>query len=174
MKTTKLTAIFRAMLVTAFITCDLTATSEKTLSAFGHKLEARYAGQIEALKAAIAKALPAVDTGKNSAYQKAREVEQAAEADRNAKQAALDESRGHIGLLNHRKAWIGRAIKGVAEAKEQLKQAEAMTGIARSEMLGQVRTDLRSLTSPGTSPISTALKPAYSRPSKKALAAPIP
>lgn len=128
MKTTKLTAIFRAMLVTAFITCDLTATSEKTLSAFGHKLEAQYAGQIESLRAVIAKALPAVDTGKNSAYQKAREVEQAAEADRNAKQAALDESRGHIGLLNHRKAWIGRAIKGVAEAKEQLKQAKAMTG----------------------------------------------
>ena len=54
MKTTKLTAICGAMLVTALATSDLTAAPkkaepEKTLSAAGQKLEARYTGQIETL-----------------------------------------------------------------------------------------------------------------------------
>ncbi len=104
------------------------AAPQTQLTETGQKLEAQYAEQFEALKADISKALPTVEEQKKAAYLKTREAEKAAEAHANATQAALNENRGGVGLLNHRKAWIGRATTGVAEAKEKLKQAEAMTG----------------------------------------------
>jgi hypothetical protein len=48
--------------------------------------------------------------------------------ERDAKLAILNKSKGSSGLLSHRKGWIGRAITGVAEAKENLKKAKAMKG----------------------------------------------
>jgi len=111
------------------------------LTPAGKKLEAQYAAQLEALKADIAKSVPTVDKRQMVAYQQARDVEKAAEADRNAKQTALNKSRGHGGLLKHRQDWIGRAVKGVAEAKEKLEQAEAMTGdqAAKDKALAEAR-----------------------------------
>ena len=50
------------------------------LTEAGQKLEAQYTGQLEALKAEITKALPAVNEQKKSAFLKAREAEDAAEA----------------------------------------------------------------------------------------------
>jgi len=104
------------------------AAAETPLTEAGQKLLERYTGMLTELKAEISKAVPAVDEQKKSAYLKAREAEKAAEARANAAQAALNKNRGARGLLNHRKAWIGRAEKGVAAAKEKLKLAEAMTG----------------------------------------------
>jgi hypothetical protein len=104
------------------------AAAETPLTEAGQKLLERYTGMLTELKAEISKAVPAVDEQKKSAYRKAREAEKAAEARANAAQAALNKNRGAVGLLRHRQGWIGRATKGVAEAKEKLKQAEAMKG----------------------------------------------
>lgn len=101
---------------------------EIPLSSAAEKLHKQYSDMLTALQAEIAKSVPKVDEQKKAAYLKAREAEKAAEAHANATQEALNKNRGHVGLLNHRKGWIGRATKGVAEAKEKLKQAEAMTG----------------------------------------------
>ena len=98
----------------------------KPLSEKRQKLEAQYAKQLESLKAEITKAIPKIDEAKKAEYIKARADEKAAESDRNAKKSALGKNRGHNGLLNHRKSWIGRATTGVAEAKAKLKQAEEM------------------------------------------------
>ena len=98
------------------------------LTVAGEKLQRRYADMLAALQAEISQALPAVDEQKKTAYLKAREAEKAAEAEANTKQATLNANRGAAGLLAHRQGWIGRAGKGVAEAKEKLKQAEAMKG----------------------------------------------
>lgn len=94
----------------------------------GKQLEARYARQFEALKAELNEAVPSVNKARKAAYLKTRQAETAAEAHKNAQQEALNKNKGAVGLLNHRKAWIGRAIKGVAAAKKELKRVRAMTG----------------------------------------------
>ncbi len=104
------------------------AAPQTPLTDAGQKLLERYTGMLTALQAEISKAVPAVDEQNKATYLEVREAEKAAEAHANATQAALNKNRGHMGLLNHRIAWIGRAVKGVAAAKETLKQAEAMTG----------------------------------------------
>jgi len=104
------------------------ATPETPLTGAGQKLLERYTGILTELQADISDAVPAVDEQEKAAYLKAREAEKTAEARVNAAQAELNENRGHMGLLNHRVAWIGRATTGVAEAKKKLKRAEAMTG----------------------------------------------
>ncbi|MCK4294051.1 MAG: hypothetical protein KAY65_12700 [Planctomycetes bacterium] len=104
------------------------AKQEIPLTSAAEQLYKQYSDMRTALQAEIEKALPKVDEQQKAAYLKAREAEKAAEAHANATQEALNKNRGHVGLLNHRKGWIGRATKGVAEAKEKLKQAEAMTG----------------------------------------------
>lgn len=101
---------------------------EIPLTSAAEQLYKQYSDMRTALQAEIEKALPKVDEQQKAAYLKAREAEKAAEAHANATQEALNKNRGHVGLLDHRKGWIGRATKGVAEAKEKLKQAEAMTG----------------------------------------------
>lgn len=94
----------------------------------GEQQLADYSNQLEAVRSKIKKALPKISERRKSAYLKARQAEKNAETDRNAKQQALAKNKGHTGLLNHRKSWIGRATLGVAEAKTTLKQAKAMTG----------------------------------------------
>ncbi|MCF7958559.1 MAG: hypothetical protein K9M57_08950 [Phycisphaerae bacterium] len=98
------------------------------LTQAGEKLLASYSGQLNAVKAEIEKALPKINEQKRSAYLEALQAEKAAQADRDAKDAALKKNLGHVGLLNHRKDWIGRATKGVAEAKVNLKKAQAIIG----------------------------------------------
>jgi len=128
-----MTGICGVLIAMAIGTSSVWAATKKAapktpLTEAGQKLEARYAEQLKALKAEISKVVPTVDEQKKAAYLKAREAEKAAEAQMNNSQAALNKNRGAVGLLNHRKGWIGRATKGVAEAKEKLKQAEAMKG----------------------------------------------
>jgi hypothetical protein len=111
------------------------AVPQTPLTQTGQKLQERYTGMLKNLKAQISKAMPTVDEQKKTAYLNARNAEKAAEADKNTKLAALNKSRSSAGLLNHRKGWIGRAIKGVAEAKANLKQAQAMTGAGKAKAL---------------------------------------
>ena len=121
------------LLVSVIISTSNIFAARKTktpmsLNPAGQKLLVEYTAMLTRLQTEIKKAVPAVDEQKKAAYLKAREAEKAAEAHANATQEALNKNRGHVGLLNHRKGWIGRATKGVAETKEKLKQAEAMTG----------------------------------------------
>jgi hypothetical protein len=99
------------------------AEPETPLTAAGEKLQARYSEMLTALQAEIAKALPAVDEQKKSAYLKTREAELAAAAELAKRQKALDTCRGAAGLLEHRKNWVSKATAAVAAAEEKLKQA---------------------------------------------------
>jgi hypothetical protein len=137
MRTGSMTGICAAVVAVLIGTSEVwaakAAAAPVPLTEQGQKLEAQYAEQLAELKAEIDKAVPQSDAQKQAAYLEVRKAEKAAEQDRNAKQAALNKSRGAGGLLNHRKNWIGRAITGVAEAKATLKQAEAMTGDAEAK-----------------------------------------
>lgn len=94
------------------------------LTEAGQKLEAGYAAQVQALKAEIEKALPAVDARKKDAYVNAVAAERAAEARVKAAQKPLGDIGGAQGLVGHRKnKWIAGAEKGIAETQEKLKKA---------------------------------------------------
>ena len=149
MRAKTMTGICGALIALAIGTSSVWAAKKKAapqtpLTEAGQKLMARYTGMLTELKAEISKAVPKVDERKKAAYLKAREAEKAAEAHANATKAALNKNRSAVGLLNHRKGWIGRAVKGVAAAKEKLKQAEAMTGDqkAKAEALKAAREGL--------------------------------
>lgn len=90
----------------------------------GRKLEAQYKAQLDALKDELIKAVPQIDEGKKSVFLKARAAEKAAEAERNARQAALGKVGGAAALVGHAKnKWIGGAEAGIAKAQEALKKA---------------------------------------------------
>ena len=113
------------------------AAPETPLTEAGQKLEARYAGQLKALQAAIAKAVPAVDAQKKAAYLKAREAEKAAEAEVKAAQERLGKVATGKALVAHAKGkWIGGAERGIAKAQEMLKKAttDAEREAARKEL----------------------------------------
>jgi len=93
------------------------ASDEPTVA--GTKLAFQYQARLASLK---------VDPKAQADYQAARKAEEAASAAHKAAAEALGKNRSHVGLLNHRKAWISRATKGVADAKVKLAQAKAMTG----------------------------------------------
>lgn len=94
------------------------------LTETGQRLEAGYAAQIEALKAQIEKALPAVPAQKKDAYLAAVAAERAAEARVKAAEKPLGDIGGAQGLVGHRKnKWIAGAQKGIAAAEEMLKKA---------------------------------------------------
>jgi hypothetical protein len=120
------------------------AQAQDPLSETGQRLEAEYAHMLAALKAEIVASLPTFNEQNVTAYQQALAVEKAAVTRENEAQAALDKNRGTVPFLNHRKAWIGRAEKGVAEAKQKLQQAEAMTGDAqaKADALAEAREEL--------------------------------
>ena len=118
------------VVLTAMATGTLSARAAKKeapplpLTAAGRKLETRYAGQLEALKAEISKALPAVNEKAKTAYLKARETEKAAKAGLDA----AKKNRGKVAtaqaLVGHAKGkWIGGAEKGIAGAQAKLKAA---------------------------------------------------
>ena len=113
------------------------AAPQTPLTGAGQKLEARYSGQLKALQAAIAKAVPAVDEQKKAAYLKAREAEKAAEAEVKAAQERLGKVATGKALVAHAKGkWIGGAEKGIAKAQEMLKKAttDAEREAARKEL----------------------------------------
>jgi hypothetical protein len=100
------------------------ASAPVELATHGKKLEARYAKELEALRAGIRRALPKVGERKRSAYLAARTAEKTAEAKLQAAQKALGEVKTAQALVNHAKGkWIGGADKGIAKAKQQLKKA---------------------------------------------------
>lgn len=101
------------------------AGSEKApLTEAGQKLEEQYSEQLEALKTEIIKSIPRIDEAKKAVYLKAREAEDAAEAERNKKQSELGKVAGASALVGHAKnKWIGGAEKGIAKAGEALKKA---------------------------------------------------
>ncbi|MFW6163113.1 MAG: hypothetical protein ACODAJ_10130, partial [Planctomycetota bacterium] len=100
------------------------AAPETPLTETGQKLLERYTGMLTELKAAILKAVPEVDKQKKAAYLKAREAEKAAKAQLKAAEANFAEIKKARGLVGHAKGkWIGGARKGIAKAKQMLKQA---------------------------------------------------
>lgn len=134
MKTKTFTNFATVLVAAAVGTSSVLAaktTPEPPLSEAGKKLEARYAGQMEALKEEIAKAMPSANAQKKAAFLKGREAEVAAEN-------AVVDAQKHMGevatanaLVGHAKGkWIGGADKGIAAAKAKLKRA---TTAAESE-----------------------------------------
>jgi len=94
------------------------------LTATGEKLLAEYAGMLAKVQAEIEKTLPKIDEQKKAAYLKAREAEQAAEAEVTAAQQRLGKVATVAALVGHAKGkWIGGADKGIAEAQAKLKAA---------------------------------------------------
>jgi len=88
-------------------------------------LEAGYAGQLKDLQAQLKAVLPSVHTQKLEALAKAREAEQAAEAELEAAQQQFGKIGHAQGLVGHAKnKWIGSADKGIAKAQAQLKAAK--------------------------------------------------
>ena len=131
-----MTTIYRAMIVAEIgTTGTLSVTSafaakkkqqepQTPLTETGRKLEARYAGQLEALKAELASALPSVNKQIKAAFLKAREAEVAAEATIKAAQKRVGEINTAKALVRHAKGkWIGGANKGIAAATAKLKKA---------------------------------------------------
>lgn len=104
----------------------------------GKQLEARYARQLEALKAELNEAVPSVDKARKAAYLKAHQAESAAEAKLKAAHKALGEVTTAKALVNHAKGkWIGGADKGIGKAKESLRKAttRAEREAARMELV---------------------------------------
>ena len=113
------------------------AGPETPLTEAGQKLLERYTGMLTELQAETAKAVPAVDEQKKSAYLKAREAEKAAEAGVNAAREGLGRVNTAQALVDHAKGkWIGGAEKGIAKAQEMLKEAttEAEREAAQKEL----------------------------------------
>ena len=100
--------------------------------------EARYAGQLEALKAKLTRALPTLQQRKQAAYLKAHEAEGAATAQINAAQQRRGEVSTAEALVAHAKGkWIGGADRGIAQAKAMLEAATtaAERKAAREELV---------------------------------------
>jgi len=99
-------------------------TPQVPLSEVGQRIEARYAGQLGALKAELTKAVPAVDEQAKAAYLKARDDEKAAKGTLDAAHKDLGRVASGRGLVAHAKGkWIGGAEKGIAAAQSKLKAA---------------------------------------------------
>jgi hypothetical protein len=97
---------------------------EAPLTAEGQRLEAKYADQLKALQAEIAKALPKTDDSRRTALLKAGEAIKVAETAAKEAQASLGKIQGAKGLVDHAKGkWIGGAEKGIAQAEAALKKA---------------------------------------------------
>ena len=144
MRAKTITGICGALIALAIGTSSVWAAKKKAapqtpFTAVGQKVMERYTGMLTELKAEISKAVPKVNAQKESTYLKAREVEKAAKAKADAAGAALGKNKSAVGLLNHRKGWIGRAIKGVAEAKAKLKQAKAIKGAGAPQAMKEAQ-----------------------------------
>ena len=119
-------------LVFACLSADLWAKRKKEvipeipLTEQGIMLEAQYTKELDRLKRELLKILPQIDETHKKSYINACVDEKAAKDEVDGRRADLNKNKGATGLLNHRKGWISRATKGVAEAKEKLKEANAM------------------------------------------------
>jgi len=98
---------------------------EIALTRAGEQLEARYAGELETLKAGLTEVLPPVNQQKKSAFLRAREDEDTAMAAIGVARAKMGEINSAKGLVGHAKGkWIGGADKGIAAAKATLAKAK--------------------------------------------------
>jgi hypothetical protein len=94
------------------------------LTADGERLFADYEAQRRSLQAEIARALPAVDSQKTNALQKAREALNKAQAEADVAANELGKVKTAEALVGHAKGkWIGGADKGIAAAEAALKKA---------------------------------------------------
>ncbi len=94
------------------------------LSAEGQKLQANYDTQLAALKAEIAKALPAVAEQKRTTLEKARAATKAAQKEADDAAKAFGAVNTAKALVEHAKGkWLGGAAKGIAAAEAALKSA---------------------------------------------------
>ncbi|MDA1264905.1 MAG: hypothetical protein O2816_07500 [Planctomycetota bacterium] len=86
--------------------------------------EARYAGQLEELRAELTEAVPTLKERKQADYLEAHGAEKAAKADIVAAQQRLGEVQTAAALVAHAKGkWIGGADRGIAQANAQLEAA---------------------------------------------------
>jgi len=125
MKTTKMLVIgFLLAALPTGVAIVSAAAPETPLTEAGQKLEARYAEQLKALQAEIAREVPAVGEAKKAAYLAAREAVSKAETAVNAAQqplAKIPQAKEAIGIW--KKYSLPDATKKIAEAREQLKTA---------------------------------------------------
>jgi hypothetical protein len=142
MKAATVTGIRGALIAVAIGVPSAWAAKEKPapetpLTGAGQKLEARYAEQLQRLKAEIAPAVPSADEQKKAALQEARAAVGKAESVANAAQQALGRIQAAKGLVDHAKGkWIGGAEKGIAQAEAARKKATTETEreAARAEL----------------------------------------
>jgi hypothetical protein len=135
--------IAKLTVLTIMAICISSAVAAKrpepvALTQAGEKLLASYSGQLNALQAEIAKALPKIDEQKISVHLKALETEKAAEAELAAAQKNLGQIISAQGGVGHAKGkWIGGADKGIAKAKGMLKNAktQAQRDAAQKELV---------------------------------------
>lgn len=128
MKTTKVLvmACLLTMMpaVVATVSAAAPKASEIQLTEAGKKLEAQYTGQLKALQAEIAKALPKIDESRKAAFLEKREAVKKAAAEADAARQLLDKIGSAKALVEHAKGkWIGGAEKNIAQAEAALKKA---------------------------------------------------
>jgi len=129
MKTTTMTAICGAIIVSATITpgshaAPAEAAAQAPANDAVAPLEAGYSTRLEALRAEISKAIPAAAEGKKATYTTAREAEKAAKAALDAAVAKAGELHQAEALVGHASGhWIGGAERAITAAKEQLAKA---------------------------------------------------
>ncbi|MBK8974398.1 MAG: hypothetical protein IPM29_00580 [Planctomycetes bacterium] len=100
------------------------APTQDELTTTGRRLEADYAGQLEALRSRIRADLPRIPERRRNEYLEARAAEKAAEAALKAAQEALGKVAAAQALVDHAKGkWIGGADQGIAKARELLARA---------------------------------------------------
>ena len=101
------------------------AAPQTALSETGNRLEKKYADQLKALQADIARALPQVDEQKKTALRAACDATKAAEKAAEAAEQPLGKIQTAKALVDHAKnKWIGGADKGIANAEAALKKAK--------------------------------------------------
>jgi hypothetical protein len=126
-----------AVLVTSLLPASAApknAAPEIQLSETGKRAETRYAADLAALQAEIAKALPVVSEQKRAVLQQAQESLKKAEAELEAARKPLDAVKAAEGLVGHAKGkWIGGADKGIASAEAALKKAATAAERAAAE-----------------------------------------
>jgi len=94
------------------------------LSERGQELQAKYAVELSALQAEMAKAIPAFDPAKKAAFDQASAAVRKASAEADAAQQPLKKIQNAKGLIDHaKKKWIASADKGIAAAEAKLKAA---------------------------------------------------
>lgn len=121
----KTNRIATSLAVLAAVT-TITSSAWSQSSGQIQRMETLYEAQIKSLKKDLERALPTPTARQKSAYVKAREAENAANAQLKEAQARHSKYGKAQGLVQHAKGkWIGGAEKGIARAKEKLKNADS-------------------------------------------------